>query len=52
MALVAMERFPDHGEAILATTIASTIAFEIIGPVLTQYAIRRSGDAVVVKRAE
>ena len=52
MALVAMERFPDHGEAILAATIASTIVFEMIGPVLTQFAIRRSGDAVVVHRNE
>lgn len=41
MALVASERFPEIGEDLLAVAVASTIAFEIIGPFLTQIAIRR-----------
>jgi Kef-type K+ transport system membrane component KefB len=41
MALVAAERFPEHGPQIMAITIASTIAFEIIGPVLAQIALAR-----------
>lgn len=39
MALVAAEQFPQLGEAILAITISSTIVFELIGPLMTQYAI-------------
>ena len=42
MALVAGERFPEIGEDLLAVAVASTIAFEIIGPFLTQIALRRA----------
>jgi Kef-type K+ transport system membrane component KefB len=41
MALVASERFPEIGEQLLAVAVASTIVFELIGPFLTQTAIRR-----------
>ncbi len=44
MALVASDRFPAHAEQILAVTIASTIAFEIIGPFLTQLALAQIPD--------
>ena len=44
MALVAAERFPDQGDAILAITVASTIFFEIIGPPLAQRALVRASD--------
>ena len=44
MALVAAERFPAYGEQILALAIASTIVFEVIGPILTQIALARSND--------
>ena len=43
MALVASERFPEIGENLLAVAVASTIAFELVGPFLTQIAIRRIG---------
>ncbi len=39
MALVVAEQFPQLAEAILTITISSTIVFELIGPVMTQYAI-------------
>ena len=42
MALVAAERFPGFADQILALTIASTIVFEIAGPVLTQFALKRA----------
>jgi Kef-type K+ transport system membrane component KefB len=45
MSLVAAERFPQYGEAILATAIASTIVFEVFGPLLTQHALRKASDA-------
>ncbi|MGB0498112.1 MAG: cation:proton antiporter, partial [Rubricella sp.] len=45
MALVAADRFPQYGERILAITIASTIVFEILGPLCTQVALARSEPA-------
>lgn len=39
MALVAADRFPAHGEAIMATTLASTVVFELFGPLLTRYVV-------------
>lgn len=42
MALVASERFPEIGETLLAVAVASTIAFELVGPFLTQISIRRT----------
>jgi Kef-type K+ transport system membrane component KefB len=44
MALVAVERCPDFGEIILAVVIASTVLFEIAGPVLTRLGLIYSGD--------
>ncbi|MDW4551178.1 cation:proton antiporter [Defluviimonas sp. D31] len=45
MALVAGERFPALAEPVLGITIASTVAFEVLGPVLTQYALSEAGRA-------
>ena len=42
MALVAGERYPEYPQPLLAITIASTIFFELIGPALTQFALRRA----------
>lgn len=42
MALVAGQRFPEFADTILVVTITSTIAFEIFGPALTQYALARA----------
>ena len=41
MALVAGKQFPDWSETIMALTIGSTIAFEILGPIATLFAINR-----------
>lgn len=41
MALVAGEEFPQWADTIMALTIASTVAFELIGPPATLAAIRR-----------
>jgi Kef-type K+ transport system membrane component KefB len=45
MALVAANHFPDLGKALLAVTISTTIVFELFGPILTQAALRRVGEA-------
>ena len=44
MALVAGKQFPDWSETILALTVGTTVAFEILGPAGTLWAIRRVKD--------
>jgi Kef-type K+ transport system membrane component KefB len=45
MALVAADNFPDLGEVLLTVTIATTVVFEVIGPLMTQVALRQTGEA-------
>ncbi len=45
MALVAGNSIPELRDALLTITIGTTIVFEIIGPVMTQLALRRVGEA-------
>lgn len=42
MALVASNHFPEYRQVLLSIVISSTIFFEIIGPVLTRLALKRS----------
>ncbi len=44
MALVTIERRPDLGEIILPVVIASTVLFELIGPVLTRTGLVHVGE--------
>ncbi|MGD8998774.1 MAG: cation:proton antiporter [Granulosicoccaceae bacterium] len=44
MALVSMQHFPQWGQKILPIVIATTVLFEIVGPILTRYALRHSGE--------
>jgi Kef-type K+ transport system membrane component KefB len=44
MALVPSNRFPEYRQVMLPIVIASTVVFEIIGPVFTRYAIGHSPD--------
>ena len=44
MALVAMQRRPDLGEIILPVVIASTVLFELVGPVLTRTGLIHVGE--------
>jgi Kef-type K+ transport system membrane component KefB len=41
MALVAGERMPDSAATIMGLTITATVIFEILGPPITLFAIRR-----------
>jgi len=45
MALVAANHFPEVGKVLLATTIGTTVAFELFGPILTQVALRKVEEA-------
>ncbi|CAN0603356.1 unnamed protein product, partial [Ectocarpus sp. 12 AP-2014] len=42
MALVASDHFPQYRETLVTITIASTIFFEIVGPLMTQYALKKA----------
>ncbi len=42
MALVASNRFPEYRQIMLPVVIASTVVFELFGPILTRQAIRRT----------
>ena len=41
MALVGAQEFPDHADLIIGMTIATTVAFEVIGPMTTIWTIRK-----------
>lgn len=45
MALVAAERFPEFSSRLLSVVIASTVLFEILGPVMTRRALIAAGEA-------
>ncbi|MBT4512144.1 MAG: cation:proton antiporter [Chloroflexi bacterium] len=45
MALVASQRLPEIADVVLPVVIASTVLFEVIGPVMTKIALIRVGDA-------
>ncbi|MBT4493305.1 MAG: cation:proton antiporter [Gammaproteobacteria bacterium] len=42
MALIANDRFPEYGDVLLPTVIASTIFFELTGPIFTRIALQKS----------
>ncbi len=44
MALIAAREFPEHAEVLLTVTIASTVVFELAGPLATRWAIQRVTD--------
>ncbi len=50
MALVAGPHFPEQRDTILGVAIASTIVFEIFGPIMTQVALKRVGEHVAVDK--
>lgn len=44
MALIAASQFPQYRQLILSLVISATIFFELVGPLLTQYAIKRAAE--------
>ena len=47
MALLAAQRFPELADQIMPIVIASTVIFELFGPVATRTALRRVGESGV-----
>lgn len=44
MALVASGHFPELGSTLLTITVGTTVVFELLGPILTQHALRKVGE--------
>jgi Kef-type K+ transport system membrane component KefB len=44
LALIVSERFPDWGSQVLSIVVATTIVFELVGPLMTRYALRHAGE--------
>jgi Kef-type K+ transport system membrane component KefB len=44
MALLAAQKRPELAEMILTVVVASTVLFEVVGPVLTRIALVRMGE--------
>lgn len=45
LALVAGNRFPDLAPGLLSLVVATTVFFEVLGPIATRIALRRAGEA-------
>ncbi|MBF0371643.1 MAG: cation:proton antiporter [Magnetococcales bacterium] len=45
MAMIASQRLPELGKILLPVVIASTVLFEVIGPIITRQALIRVGEA-------
>ncbi len=50
MALIANQRFPEFGHIVLTVVIGAVVIFELFGPILTRYALLRSGEAGIKER--
>jgi Kef-type K+ transport system membrane component KefB len=46
-ALVAKSDFPQVGNMIFTTIVATTVIYELIGPLCTKYALRKAGDIII-----
>ena len=44
VALIAKSDFPVVGEMIFTTIIATTVIYELIGPLCTKYALQKAGE--------
>ena len=44
MALVATQRIPELTDILLPIVISATVFFELLGPILTRLALKRSGE--------
>ena len=45
MALLAAQRFPEIKDTLLSVVLGATIVFELVGPVITRWTLKKIGDA-------
>jgi len=43
-ALLAQDKLPEYGEALLSLVIGTTIIFEVAGPLIARYNLRKAGE--------
>jgi Kef-type K+ transport system membrane component KefB len=48
-ALVVRNDFPALGNVVFSTIVATTVVYELIGPLCTKYALQRAGDITVLR---
>jgi len=46
-ALIAKSDFPNIGNMLFSTIIATTVVYELIGPICTKYALHKAGEIIV-----
>ncbi len=46
-ALIAKNDFPNVGSMIFTTIVATTIIYELVGPLCTKYALQKAGDVLI-----
>ncbi|MFA5355933.1 MAG: cation:proton antiporter [Candidatus Omnitrophota bacterium] len=46
-ALIAKSDFPEAGNMIFTAIVATTVVYELIGPLCTKYALRKAGDIII-----
>ncbi|MFC1592388.1 cation:proton antiporter [Candidatus Omnitrophota bacterium] len=51
-ALIAKNDFPQFGGMIFTTIIATTVVYELIGPICTKFALEKAGDIGVSNKSE
>lgn len=44
LALIVSERYPEIGSQVLSIIVATTIIFELVGPLVTRYALHHAGE--------
>jgi Kef-type K+ transport system membrane component KefB len=44
LALIVSERYPEFGSQVLSIVVATTIMFEIVGPLITRFALHHAGE--------
>jgi Kef-type K+ transport system membrane component KefB len=44
LALIVSERYPEVGDQVLSIVVATTIVFEILGPLITRFTLRHAGE--------
>ena len=49
-ALIAKNDFPEVGGMIFTTIVATTVIYELVGPLCTKYALQKAGDALIEHR--
>jgi len=51
LALIVSEQYPETGARLLTIVVATTIVFEILGPLITRFVLGRAGELLITTKA-